>query len=414
MRLLFKSLTWLLLLVLLTILAGAALLFRDSRPLVPRDRALTEAEVSWAKGWLRQANPRGLHDGALVTLILSEQEANVLGNYLIDQIGTGRASVRLEKGLARLAVSLGLPWDPRDSFVNLQLKVVATQDRPRIEEARLAGLPLPEGLVEALTARLTEALDKSRLALHLDLAPDLALVSYEWHREAFEQVGSGLVSPEERARLLHYQEQLVRYGAGRPKGQDLVLPDLISHLLTQAHDQSDADPAAENRAAILALTAYVNRRAIREPVVMDVKAPAFRPVVLRGRRDLSQHFMTSAALAAHGGNALADLIGLFKEVSDATGGSGFSFADLAADRAGTRFAELATGDIKGARRIQVLAQRGLTEADIMPSVDGLREGISKAEFAATFGDTRSDTYRRVRDQIERRIDGLALFQTMGR
>ena len=177
----------------------------------------------------------------------------------------------------------------------------------------------------------------------------------------------------------------------------------------------ESDATAENRALILALAAYVNRRAIL-PAQEDPGAPSarprfFHPVVLRGRRDLAQHFITSAALTAQGGDALSDLVGLYKEVSDADGGSGFSFPDLTADRAGTRFAELAVGDVAGARALQSAARRGLREEDFMPPIDGLPEGLAKGDFAALYGDTRGPAYRRVSDEIERRIDHTRLHLT---
>lgn len=46
-------------------------------------------------------------------------------------------------------------------------------------------------------------------------------------------------------------------------------------------------------------------------------------------------------LAAYAGTPLADVVGLFKEMEDSRGGSGLSFNDIAADRAGTRMGELA-------------------------------------------------------------------------
>ena len=62
-----------------------------------------------------------------------------------------------------------------------------------------------------------------------------------------------------------------------------------------------------------------------------------QPTML-GRRDLAQHFVLSAFLAANSGTQAAEAAGLAKEVVDAQGPSGFSFTDIAADRAGIRFA----------------------------------------------------------------------------
>jgi hypothetical protein len=422
MRLLFKTLRWILTLVLVAACAFALKVILDSRPMVPQDRTLTGDERAWAKDWLRTARPPGLADGERVTLTLSESEANVLGSYLIDMVGEGRIRVRMDDSRAHLIASLGLPWDPVDSFVNLELTLVEAKPLPRIERARLAGVPLPDGLVQGLADRLIRALDQSRVLQAVVIKPDIAMLTYEWHPNALENLGSGLVSDVERTRLIRYQGILDRYGARIPKNHSIPLADLLSHLLFEARYQGpkgrlsqSADPGAENRAAILGLAAYVNRATVRDPA--DRRAEnrpiAFRTVELRGRRDLAQHFMTSAAIAAEGGDALSNLLGLFKEVKDTDGGSGFSFADLAADRAGARFAQRATGDRTGALAVQGLAQQGLAEDDIMPPIDGLPERIGKGEFATDYRDTRSPAYRAVAERIERRIDRLTLHRPEG-
>ena len=77
------------------------------------------------------------------------------------------------------------------------------------------------------------------------------------------------------------------------------------------------------------------------------RAAAFEPLIvtLQQRWDYPLHFLISALVAAEAGTPLADAVGLWKELTDARrGGSGFSFEDLAADRAGTRFGELAIRD----------------------------------------------------------------------
>jgi hypothetical protein len=409
MRRLMKVLSGLLMLVMLTALGLAVLVFLDSRPLVPQDRVLTTAERAWARDWLSSAKPRGLREGERVTLTLSEREATIIGNYLIDTLGQGRFAARLGQDRARLSASLSLPWAPGNRFMNLDLTLAGGEQLPRIEQARFAGLPLPDALAQTIADRLIDALDQSRLLKRVDLKPDLALLTYEWHRDALANVGSGLVSAQERTRILGYQETLVSYGVARPRHQTIVLADLLSLVLSQARRQPPAAAVAENRAAILALTTYVNQQVISDPTrpATDV---AFRSVTLRARGDLAQHFMVSATLAAQGGTALADLAGLYKELSDSRGGSGFSFADLAADRSGTRFGDLATGSLNGAKAVQEAARNTLTEADIMPPIEGLPEGMSEASFATAFKDTKSPAYRRVVAHIEQGIDALTLFQ----
>ncbi|MFZ0789076.1 MAG: hypothetical protein WAM94_05575, partial [Chromatiaceae bacterium] len=131
MRLLIKTLGWLLTLAVLAATAATVLLFLDSGPLVPEERTLTAAEQAWANEWLHGVRRKAMKDGARGTLTVSEAEANVLAAYLIDRLGQGRAAVRIEDNRARAAASLGLPWDPNGSFLNLEITVVGTDRLPR-------------------------------------------------------------------------------------------------------------------------------------------------------------------------------------------------------------------------------------------------------------------------------------------
>ena len=97
------------------------------------------------------------------------------------------------------------------------------------------------------------------------------------------------------------------------------------------------DPQAESRALIAVVAFYVNGKGLAAivPGAKDWPRPVAKTVTLNGRTDSPQHFTVSAALAAHAGGPLSDAIGLYKEVDDSRRGSGFSFNDIAADRAGT-------------------------------------------------------------------------------
>ena len=156
----------------------------------------------------------------------------------------------------------------------------------------------------------------------------------------------------------------------------------------------------------------MNGRSVRTIVPQAVNWP--RPnrvtLTLHGREDSAQHYLTSAALAALGSGTLSNAVGLFKEVDDSRGGSGFSFADLAADRAGTRFGELATASDESARTAQLLIARAQREIDIMPELHDLPEGLSESEFKQRYGAIDSPAYRRVTQEIERRIAKTPLFR----
>ncbi len=418
MGLLTRTLAWVLTLAMLMASAMAVLLFLDSHPRVPEERGLTAAERGWAQEWLRAARPRDQGQGEPVTLTLTEPEANLLLAYLIDRFGAGRARIRLLEDRAQIVASLGLPLDPVGRFVNLELELSGSGRPPRIERLRLAGLPMPESLAQGLAGQALETLDQGHLLQSLQIAPGRILVTYAWHPNALADLGRGLLPPALWESLLVYQDQIRAETRALPKGPRIQLAPLLARLLAQAGDRSQGgDPALENQAAILALAAYVNRRDLSDPSGISEpgsgprpRAADFRPVVLRGRVDLAQHFMTSAAVATQGGETLSELLGLYKEIADSRGGSGFSFADLAADRAGNRFALSAAGDAAGARATQVLARRGLAEDDFMPTIEGLPEGLSRGELAAGFGNPQDPAHRRLARAIERDIDALPVHR----
>ena len=76
------------------------------------------------------------------------------------------------------------------------------------------------------------------------------------------------------------------------------------------------------------------------------------------------------------GGPFSDAAGLFKEIEDARSGSGFSFDDIAADRAGTRFGEYAANPVS-AQKLQRQLSGGIGEKDIMPRSDDLPEFLSE-------------------------------------
>ena len=107
-----------------------------------------------------------------------------------------------------------------------------------------------------------------------------------------------------------------------------------------------------------------------------------------------------------GWSGISDFDALAKEIDDARGGSGFSFADLAADRAGTRFGELA---VRQPARLAAALADGLGSEGIMPATDGLPEPMQADVFRRRFGHVGSPAYQQVVDDIEQRIAALALF-----
>ena len=131
---------------------------------------------------------------------------------------------------------------------------------------------------------------------------------------------------------------------------------------------------------------------------------ALRPGDHAARRDdWTKHFFVSAALTVLSAQAPSDAIGLFKEELDAGGGSGFSFGDLMADRAGTTFALLATRDDAAARALQERLAAGFRVDDFFPEAADLPEDIQDAELQVAYGGVGGPLFRTYAAEVERRL-----------
>ena len=178
------------------------------------------------------------------------------------------------------------------------------------------------------------------------------------------------------------------------------------------------DPVAENRAAIFALGVLLGHPRVEEflgPVRPEAGYGAARRalyrVTLRGRSDWTKHFCVSAAIVILSDGAVSNAAGLLKEELDADiGGSGFSFSDLLADRAGTAFALVATRDEQAARAMQDRLGRGFQIDELFPPAADLPEGIPDAELQSHYGGVGGELYRHLTEEIERRVSGCAAYQ----
>lgn len=168
------------------------------------------------------------------------------------------------------------------------------------------------------------------------------------------------------------------------------------------------------QAALLALAIYCGHKQF-EKVVGDVIPAEHRQrrspcasAGLAGRADLRQHFAVSMGLKTAADAGFAFAVGEFKELLDANrGGSGFSFDDIAADRAGIYFAEriLAVGP----QEWRAVATAIASEEAIFPSIDGLPSHMPEAEFKRRFGVVDSPRYEAMLREIDTRIARLPLF-----
>lgn len=422
------ALKWLLLscLLLLPLAVGGALwLAIEPQALVTQAPTLSAEDIARAKLLLRHNDPRGKLPGITRAVLLSQRDLELLANQAGQRIGGPlgevQARVRLQPGLALVQASLPLAGTPLHGWLNLHAVLRQTEGLPAVDKLRLGRLPVPGWLVQALLPRLLTALDlraqgelAQRLVRHVAFRPQQLVLAYAWPDNAEQALSDSLLPAVEQQRLKAYADRLARLSSDlAPPGsaaRPVSMAQLLGPVFLLARQRStDADSALrENRAALVALAFLVNGQGLSAIVPVARQWPQPRPLVitLAGRSDTPQHYLVSAALAAEGGGPLADAIGLYKEVADSRGGSGFSFNDLAADRAGTRLGQLAA---RFPQALQARLAAGLTEADLLPAIADLPESLTERTFQRRYGGVGAPAYRQLMSDIEARLDRLPLL-----
>jgi hypothetical protein len=202
-----------------------------------------------------------------------------------------------------------------------------------------------------------------------------------------------------------------------PEGDRLKDDELTAELVRTAASVAATEEPALQRAALLvglglALdhTTTLRDNPLTRNFCQAVESDAERrervavlgSPTLRGRRDLCQHFVVSAALAELLEPAAAEAAGLLKERQDMAGASGYSFADLAANFAGIEFARTARRDPRAVARASIAFEI----EEFIPDVRGLPEGLNRQRFEADFGSETDQRFRKMLDDIRRRVGEL--------
>ncbi len=401
--------------------AAAWLLARgvlQDEPSVSVTAEIAPTDIAHMLALVRAHDPRRVPPGQLSAVVLNERDLDVLINHFAYRRLGVPARVSLTPGTAELQASLHLPANPFGRWLNVRARVLETPGLPRIAALQVGRLPLPAWLAVPLLRRAAD-----RAGLHTELAmaaevvrrvnfqPQQLTLSYVLRADSAERFVAAVVPPAEQQRLRAYSDQLVALAAAPNAESNHSLARWIGPMFELARQRSQAggDAAAENRAAIVALTLYANGRSLDRllPAARHWPQPQAQRLTLAGRDDSPLHLLISAALAVEASSPLSRAVGLYKEVADSRGGSGFSFNDLAADRAGTRLGELA---VQQPQRLQAALARGVQEADFMPHAADLPESMAEPEFKRRFGGIGEPRYVAMVAEIDRRVGALAALR----
>lgn len=381
---------------------------RDGRE-GPRELLLSQDDLALVVD--QAAQRMGMPLGGRVTL--APQQARLQFSLPPTQWVTAEAAA----GAAGPLLAVLAPW-LEGRWLNLDLQLRQAELWPEVEHFRVGRLPLPAWAGRwALNQRLEQQFGARQWQATLGMVtgvtftPDALSVSYHWKPGSLRRMLAVMVPQADQARLRLYLARLSVLQLKSVAGGRIPMVQLLPPVfeLAQKRSAAGADAREENRAALLALAfAPFPRELVTVlPAARFWRLPPAWPLSLQGRRDFPLHFLISAALAAEAGGPFADAVGVFKEVLDARGTSGFSFNDIAADRAGTRLGLLA---LREPQRLQAALAAHLTDDDLLPDIRDLPESLRPEEFTARFGAIGSPAYARMLADIEARLDRVPLYR----
>lgn len=415
-----------LLLLAVVVVAPAALFLASlqAEPAVRRDRGVTSADAVRARTILRDLRRIVRQDGGRSQLRLRAGELDASLAFVTRAVPRLRGRVAVRPDEITSTLSLDAKVAGIGGWFNVVVGVLPSDSGLRLSRVRAGPFDIPPSLALGagrISMNLVlgeQAGDRALRALErVAVAGDTVVVGIHGRpgdRDAIRDAASAArqligISDENRVRAAYLA--MDRAASSGQLGQGGSLLPYLRYVLEAA--AADPDPEEALKAAVYALAILCGHRKF-EQVVGDVVPSGTRvgrhcePRTLAGRTDLRQHFVLSAALEIASDSGAAFAIGEYKELLDSRrGGSGFSFDDIAADRAGIRFGRAVTS--APVEELPALAAALSSESAVMPRVSDLPSRMSEANFRRRFGAVDSPAYGDMLTRIDRRIARLPLY-----
>lgn len=406
----------------------------DKRPLVSVRHPPGAKEAKRVKDLVKRAR-KVLNQKGPSTLIVDQEDLNAAIAFL--GRGTDRLAghVHITDAVLGGVISLRIPSNPFGSYVNLIFTVLPSKQGVKLADVKIGDLRVPGPallwsavflanrlLGDQLGSTAMESIERlafSDQQLKVTFASGAQMVSLkERLRSSVKDLRNSYVEVGDKEAISFYYRQLLEMGVLNEGKEPISLTRFMAPLFEMAEIRSqEGNPVVENHAALFALALYLGSHHFHKFIgdIHDSEKPSPKTsthnVVLDGRRDLRLHFLVSAGLKLLSDSQLGFAVGEFKELLDANhGGSGFSFVDLAADRAGLAFAESATQSIESARRLQRIMAETSSEATYFLSFQDLEEGIEAQQFQEKYGNIDSQHYVAMVKEIDQRLKTLPLYR----
>ena len=400
----------------------------ERAPLVNSNIPITSADYKRAETLLKRAQFALADQRHTTTISATQSDLDSLATFLTHSLNGLAGTVSLTQGRVRMLATYRLPSNPVGDYLNVAMTVresttgldVETLDIGHIHMNAWAAQPFIH-VVSALVLGhklggdvigSVKGLAVAERSATLTIRPDATIENR--FKERVTNVAIRATTPA----VAVYYRQIMKIASGYDGTQQVPLVTFLQPLLAMAEKRSEnGDPVAEMHGVIFALAIYFGgdgldrlRNALLPPDLARVYVLNNNYVVVRGRHDHVQHFLVSAAFTISGGIGFTTTIGEAKEFHDLLqGGEDFSFQDIAADRTGITFARIANTPA-GARYLESLGRRPLSEDLFFPVVKDLKEGMSPRQFDKAYHDTSSPAFKARLAQIDDRIHALPAYK----
>ena len=354
-------------------------------------------------------------------------------NSLLAVVSHAKPGVRgqalLADGGLTLQGTFAVPYLPLQSWLNVTAHVEPSIKGVVLSGVRVGSIPVPDGItVSVARLALDRLLEKSNGTKLLNAIGEVSFagnavtvdfgMNAPLRRQMAKRVTKAVRGAADVSRAEDVRDYVVALdqavAAGSLSRQGSIVPYLAFSLQRASAKLAAGSERDEAKAALLGLALYCGHERFEDfvghVVPPDIKAriPGCSRSTLAARQDLKLHFIISAGLQVLSDSGAAFAIGEIKELLDTSGGTGFSFDDLAADRAGIRFA-LAVID-SSAAELDALARILISDSAIFPTIAALPSGMTRQQFEATYKNVESSAYDAVISEIDQRLSALPFFQ----
>jgi hypothetical protein len=386
----------------------------DDTPLLKIHQGLNREDIQRAKQLLHVAPEER---NQLKTVSLDQKDLNIAVSYLLNHFVENTTQIQIANDRLLVQIAIFVPKSLWGRYLDFSFSLRQVGDSIVIKSLKVGEISIPDPAANILIPAIVhnspleqhwqllsqyvkqvrinpQALEISYLGSIVDAAKQLAI---QKHRDY--------------PNLHRYQQQINEIVSQHDPDWRLSLTDLLQPLFLSAYQQTSVDDAIqENRAIIIAVGSYIYKHDLRRYLPLGLVYSKEYPVFAYKRVDIPQHFIASALLAIVDSSFLGEQIGIDKELGDAHKGSGFSFIDLMADRAGTRFGQLAIASPQKARELQRIMSSIKDYSAIIPDMLELPENMDEQTFKLRFDAIGSSAYNQIIQQIDARINDLPLYQ----